>query len=274
MAIGGKPLQHAYAGPDASDRSGPFAFAAAKLYASAMQIIPSALVPLLLLLCAFEAQAAEKAPAKAPAIKPVKTHAVTLGPVHRVPYTPPDTPADATDEDSITLKVRPLFVDGHQKEWTTGDLHDVTDRSFTIRRALRLNDALPSDKEPHWVWQPGPWLLVDRATGHVAALHLPDFDAAISNVVWFRDYAAYCGIATTVRGGLVAVVAQAGARKAVAQRPLGAWPQASHATPVCQAATWQRLPMRATIQPTGGEAVTFDVIGTSSLIEEGDPDAP
>jgi hypothetical protein len=42
------------------------------------------------------------------------------------------------------------------------------------------------------------------------------------------------------------------------------------AHPVCAAATWQRTPMRATIQPTGGQAVTFDVVGTSSLVEEGE----
>ena len=103
----------------------------------------------------------------------------------------------AKPADPITLKVRPLTVDGHQKEWTTGDAHDVTDRSFTIRRALRLNDALPGDAAPRWSWQPGPWLLVDRTTGRITALHLPDFDAEVSDAVWFRDYAAYCGTAET-----------------------------------------------------------------------------
>ena len=98
-------------------------------------------------------------------------------------------------------------------------LHDVTDRTFTIRRALRLNDALPTDPVPHWIWQPGPWLLVDRITGHITALHLPDFDPAVSDAVWFRDYAAYCGTATTAKGGLFAVVAQLGARRAVVQSP-------------------------------------------------------
>jgi hypothetical protein len=28
--------------------------------------------------------------------------------------------------------------------------------------------------------------------------------------------------------------------------------------------------MRVTIQPTGGEATTYDVLGTASIIEEGD----
>jgi len=204
-----------------------------------------------------------------------KAHTVTLGAVRKVPYIPPEAAPEAKSADSTTLKVRPLLVDGRQKEWTTGDAHDVTDRSFTIRRALRLNDALPSESAApaaHWVWQPGPWLLVDRSTGHITALHLPDFDAAVSDVVWFRDYAAYCGIATTAKGGLVAIVAQIGDRRVVAQKPLGKWPQPGHANPVCQPAQWQRDPIRATLQPTGGDPITFDVVGAASLIEEGDND--
>ena len=199
-----------------------------------------------------------------------KVHTVALGGVRRVPYTQPDATADSRSDETSTLKIRPLLVDDRQKEWTTGELHDVTDRSFTIRRALRLNDSLPGDSAPRWVWQPGPWLLVDRTTGHITALHLPDFDSAVSDVVWFRDNAAYCGIASTAKGGLFAVVAQLGARRAVVQRQLGPWPQPNHFIPVCQPARWQRLPVRVTLQPTRGEPFTFDVVGSASLIEEGD----
>jgi hypothetical protein len=220
-----------------------------------MQTFRSALVPLLLSCCAFSAHAAPK------------THAVTLGAVRKVPYTPPEATPDTRAGDASMLRVRPLFVDSVQREWTVGDLHDVTDRSFTIRRALRLNDALPGEP-PRWTWQPGPWLLVDRVSGHIAALHLPAFDAAVSEVVWFRDYAAYCGITTTAKGGLVAVVAQLGVRKAVAERFINKWPLPEPPHPACGPAHWQRTPMRATLLPTGGEAVTFDVVGTSSLIEE------
>jgi hypothetical protein len=199
-----------------------------------------------------------------------KVHTVTLGPVRRVPYTQPDATPDTKTDETSTLKIRALFVDDRQKEWTTGDTHDVTDRSFTVRRALRVNDALPTDHVEHWVWQPGTWLLVDRLTGHIAALHLPDFDPAVSDIVWFRDYAAYCGIATTAKGGLYAIVAQLGARRAVVQRQLGPWPQPNHFIPVCQPAQWQRLPVRVTLKPTAGEPMTFDVVGSASLIEEGD----
>ena len=200
-----------------------------------------------------------------------KVHTVTLGPARKVPYTPPSaTPSDGKPADPLTLKVRTLLVDGHQKEWTTGDSHDVTDRSFTIRRALRLNDTLPGDSTPRWSWQPGPWLLVDRTTGHITALHLPDFDSAVSDAVWFRDYAAYCGVGTTAKGGLFVVVAQLGARRAVIQKQIGKWPQPAPALPVCGAAEWRRDPLRVTLQPAGSDPMTFDVVGAAALIEEGD----
>jgi hypothetical protein len=199
---------------------------------------------------------------------PAKPHVVALGPVRKVPYTPAGAPAASSDP--ITLKIRPLTVDSRQKEWTTGDAHDVTDRSFTIRRALRLNDQLPGESTVRWSWQPGPWLLVDRITGHITALHLPDFDATVSEAVWFRDYAAYCGAGTTAKGGLFAIVAQLGARRAVVQKQIGKWPQAEHADPVCKPAQWQRLPMRVTLQASGGEPMTFDVVGDAALVEEGD----
>ena len=235
-----------------------------------MQSLRFVAAPALGLACGWAA-------AQTTSLKPVKlanpprAHAVSLGAVRKVPYTPPDVTPDEKNEETTTLKVRPLIVDERQREWTTGEIHDVTDRSFAVRRAMRLNDALPSDHGERWVWQPGPWLLVDRVTGRITALHLPDFDAAVSNVVWYRDYAAYCGIATTVKGGLFAIVAELGARKAVVSKQIGVWPQANHFIPVCQPAEWQRMPMRVTIKPTGGEAMTFDVVGTSSLVEEGDP---
>ena len=82
---------------------------------------------------------------------PHKVHSVVLGAVKRVPYSkagdPAGAAASAPSEES--LKIRALLVDGVLKEWTTGEAHDVTDRSFAVRRAIRINDALPGDK-------PGP----------------------------------------------------------------------------------------------------------------------
>jgi hypothetical protein len=238
-----------------------------------MQTLRSAPVPLLRLCVLLCAAFGIWLPTPASAATP-RAHTVTLGPMRRVPYLPPDAPAPNSPEDALGLKIRPLLLDGRQKEWTTGEAHDVTDRSFTIRRALRLNDALPGDASAHWIWQPGPWLLVDRVTGHVTALHLPEFDPLLSQVVWFRDYAAYCGVASTAKGGLFAIVAQIGARKAVVQRQLAPWPQPEHATPVCQPPQWQRQPMRVTLQATGGQPILFDIVGTAALIEEGDTEEP
>jgi hypothetical protein len=222
-----------------------------------MQTLRSALVPLLFVIaCALPAAAA-------------KVHTVTLGPARKVPYTPPSATPDTKSDDATTLRVRPLLVDGAQKEWTLGDAHDVTDRTFVIRRALRINDSLPTEPV-RWAWQPGPWLMVDRISGHITALHLPDFDPLVSDVVWFRDAAAYCGIATTAKGGIVAVIAQIGARKPIVQKLLAPWPQTSPSNPVCAPAVWQRIPMRATLQLTGTQPVTYDVIGSVSLVEEND----
>jgi hypothetical protein len=200
---------------------------------------------------------------------PVKTHAVGLGGVRKVPYSVAGDPAGArTDEKE--LRVRPLVVDGKVKEWTTGEVHDVTDRSFAVRRAIRLNDALPADKSEHWVWQRGPWLLIDRASGKVTALHLADYDPAVSDVVWFRDYAAYCGLNA---GGkqLYGIVSQIAARKPLLARKLGAWDPLDHPSPACAPAAWQREPLRIAFQATGAQPVSFDLVGLSAvLVEDGD----
>ncbi len=165
------------------------------------------------------------------------------------PIRPQGDPAGAKPGET-ELRVRPLVVDGKVKEWTTGEAHDVTERSFAVRRAVRLNDALPTDKAARWIWQRGPWLLVDRTSGKVAALHLPDFDPAVSEVVWFRDYAAYCGVSASGKQ-LLAVVAQVEARRPLLAKKLGVWDAADHPSPVCAPAVWQRDPLKVTFQPGG-----------------------
>ena len=199
----------------------------------------------------------------------IKPHTVALGAARKVPYSATGDPAGAaTDEKE--LRVRPLIVDSKVKEWTTGDVHDVTDRSFAVRRAIRLNDALPTDKTEHWIWQRGPWLLIDRTTGHITALKFPDYDPAVSSVTWFRDYAAYCGLTASGRQ-LYAVVAQVAARKPILAKKLGAWDPEDHPKPACAVSTWQRDPLRVTFQPTGGAQTSFDLVGSSAvLVEDGD----
>jgi hypothetical protein len=205
-----------------------------------------------------------------------KVHTVFLGGVKRVPYSKVGDPAGAAPNEN-ELKIRALIVDGAVKEWTTGEAHDVTDRSFVVRRVMRLNDALPGDTkgEPqgHWVWQRGPWLIVDRITGHVVALKLPNYDPGISQVSWFRDYGAYCGVTSSGKS-LYAVVAQLAARKPVISKKLTAFEAENHPEPICAAADWQREPLRVTFHPGGKDAVSFDVApGSAVLVEESDDEA-
>ena len=81
--------------------------------------------------------------------------ALLCGAAPKVAYSPAGDPAGAQPgEDS--LKIPTLAVDSAVKEETAGDAREVTDRSFAVRRAGRLNDEMPGDKpanapEPNWV---------------------------------------------------------------------------------------------------------------------------
>jgi hypothetical protein len=166
-------------------------------------------------------------------------------------------------------------VDGVVKEWTTGDAHDVTDRSFVVRRVLRINDELPGEKTAasRWVWQRGPWLLVDKVSGHVSALKLPDYDPGVSQVSWFRDYAAYCGLTASGKN-LYAVVAQLAVHKPVLAKKLSAFEGGGGTEPVCAAVEWQRNPFRVTFNPAGKDAVSFEIVPGSAVLVEDSDDAP
>lgn len=209
---------------------------------------------------------------------PRKAHTVVLGAARRVHYSKAGDPAGAAAGEQ-ELKIRALLVDGVLKEWTTGDAHDVTDRSFVVRRAIKLNNELPGEaaatagKPDPWVWQRGPWLLVDRVTGHLLALKLPDYDPGVSHVSWFRDYAAYCGVTASGKS-LYAVVAQIAARKPVLAKKIAAFDPANHPEPACGAAEWQREPLRITFHPSGSDAESFDIVpGSAVLVEDAGDEA-
>jgi hypothetical protein len=191
-----------------------------------------------------------------------KPHYAALGKARTVSYSAQSDPAGARPGET-RLIVRPLVVDGTIKGWTTGETHEVTLHTFTVRSALRLNDALPADKHEHWVWQRGPWLLVDKR-GKVKDLRLPDFAPAVSDIVWFRDYAAYCGLSASGKS-LYAVVARIGVRRAVVSKKLGKWTAAAHPAPTCGPAVWQRDPPRVSFSPTEGDPISFDIVGSESV---------
>src|ERR1035437_2181928 len=157
---------------------------------------------------------------------------------------------NATGQKLLDLKVRALFVDARLKEYTTGTPHELTDRLFVVRRAFRVNDALPTENANamRWQWQRGGWLLVDRLTGHVSQLNLPEFDPFYSTASWYRDYIAYCGVSEDGKK-LYAIVAQVGRRKPILKKDAGLPAGADDPDSECPPPVWERAPMRATFQP-------------------------
>lgn len=184
-----------------------------------------------------------------------KVHAITFGKwttVHDIADS-----AAATEQDKpLTLKIRSLSVDARTKEFTFGAAHDVTDRVFVVQRAFRINDNLPQDPAtaPHWQWQRGGWLLVDRVTGRISPVNLPEFDSTYSAVSWYRDYAAYCGLSDDEKD-IYAMVAQVGQRKPLVKWQIGEVKSATEGQEgkvpdlACKVTEWQRAPARVTFEP-------------------------
>jgi hypothetical protein len=167
-----------------------------------------------------------------------------------------------TDDKVQPMNVRALYVDGQVREFTLGQPYDITDRQFVVRRAYRLNDRLPQDanRVPHWKWQRGGWLLVDRGSGRVSELKLPDFDPFYSVASWYRDYAAYCGISDDAEK-VYAVVAQLGRKKPIIHQSLGAAANSDNPDSECPAPAWQRNPARVTFQPRSDKPLEFTIPG-------------
>ena len=167
------------------------------------------------------------------------------------------------EEKSIDIKIRSLMVDGKVKEFTTGDIHEITDRYFVVRKAYRVNDWLPDDekaKEHRWKWQRGGWLLVDRNTARISAITLPEFDPFYSTATWFRDYIAYCGLSDDANK-LSAVVVQVGRKKPVLKQRIGDARNGEMPESECEAPHWDRNPIRVTFQVIDGQKQTFQVFG-------------
>jgi hypothetical protein len=115
--------------------------------------------------------------------------------------------------------------------------------------------------------------MIDRATGHIAALKLPEYDPGVSQVAWFRDYGAYCGVTPSGKN-LYAVVAQIAARKPVLTKKLAAYLAEGQAGPACAPTEWQREPLRVTFHPAGKDAVSYDIVpGSAVLVEDSGDDA-
>jgi hypothetical protein len=169
---------------------------------------------------------------------------------------------NATGKKLLDIKVRPLYVDTRIKEHTTGLPHELTDRLFVVRRAFRVNDALPAEAAsagiPRWQWQRGGWLLVDRLTGRVSQLNLPEFDPFYSTASWYRDYIAYCGVSEDGKK-LSAVVAQVGRRKPILKKDVGVPDGDDDPDSECPAPLWERSPMRVTFQPDDDQKLVYSI---------------
>ena len=73
--------------------------------------------------------------------------------------------------------MRPLLVDGQIKEFVVGPTQEVTERTFVVQRTLRINDALPEEKEgTRWRRERSGWLLVSRTGGRITPITLSGFD--------------------------------------------------------------------------------------------------
>jgi hypothetical protein len=187
----------------------------------------------------------------------VKVHVISFGKWMTVEW----LAGTGADEKPKTIKIRALVVDERVKEYTLGPPHEVTDHLFIVRRAFRMNDSLPEDSAPHWQWQRGGWLLVDRTTGRISAINLPEFDVLYSAASWYRDYVAYCGVSDDGKK-VYAIVAQINRHKPVLKKPLSeALSDDAAPDSACPAPSWQRGPMRVSFEPSGGAKMTFAVRG-------------
>ena len=94
---------------------------------------------------------------------------------------------------------------------------------------------------------------MDRGSGKVQALVLPEFDPNYSQVNWFRDHAAYCGTSDDGQKAF-ALIAQIGKRKPLLRKAL-----AESSRDGCPAPVWQRKPVRVTFATKEDPKLTFEV---------------
>jgi hypothetical protein len=194
-----------------------------------------------------------------------KAHVVSFGKTMAVKlFIAPD------EQKAVDIRVRGLYVDARLKEFTTGESHDVTEHVFVVQRAYRVNDSLPGERGvPRWKWQRGGWIAVDRRTGRVTQLKLPQFDPYYSAAVWYRNYVAYCGVSDSGEK-LYAVVTQLGRKKAVVYKELGPLTGGDLPDSQCAPPQWDRQPSRVTFQPRSGPKLTFDIRGRPAESAAGD----
>jgi hypothetical protein len=186
-----------------------------------------------------------------------KAHVISFGKWISVQWN-----AEREADKPTAMKVRSLAVDGRVKEYMMGAPHEVTERLFVVQRVFRVNDSLPEESALRWQWQRGGWIVVDRTTGRVSAMNLPEFDVLYSTASWYRDYAAYCGVSDDGKK-IFAIVAQLGRRKPVLKKQLSndGLPEDAPPDSACLPAQWQRNPVRVSFERTGSAKETYAIRG-------------
>lgn len=174
------------------------------------------------------------------------------------------------EEDHVQpMRIRSLMVDGHVKEFVTGEQHEVTDRQFVMRRVYRINDALPDDPKVRTdlKWTRGGWISVNRDTGRVTQLKMAEFDPFFSVASWYRDYVAFCGSSDNGEK-LMAVVRQIGVTKPVLKVVMGKPKGAAEPDSECETPVWEKgSSPKVTFTPIGGDKVSFVIHGRTGELE-------
>ena len=200
-----------------------------------------------------------------PALAASKTHIISFGKWQAVKLD------GGGNTEAGELRVRTLMVDEKVKEYTVGQPHEVTDRLFVVASAFRLNDGLPGERQPRWIWQRGGWVQVDRSSGRVTPLKLANFDVHLSVANWYRDYIAYCGVSEEDKR-IYAMVMQLGRRKPVLRKEFGAIGKSASGDPLCRAPIWQRNPVRVEFNIADGMNLVFTIQGAALQLSAGEED--
>jgi hypothetical protein len=93
---------------------------------------------------------------------------------------------------------------------------------------------------------------VDRFSGRITLLKLPNFDPQLSAPSWYRDYIAYCGMSKD-NARIDAIVMQLGERKPILRKALEGSAKSASVDPLCRAPIWKRKPFAlSSISPMVG----------------------
>lgn len=158
------------------------------------------------------------------------------------------------------VHIRGIYVDGRVKDHAAGATHEVTEDLFVARRIYQINNALAGEpaRPGRWTWRLDGWISVNKSSGRITELNLPEFDPQNSDVSWYLDYAAYCGTSDDENAHYM-MIFQLGRRKPILKKEL--YGQS------CKAPVWERDPSRVTFQPPGGAQVRFVVHESSAELD-------